>query len=397
MKICFIEDSSFMGGVQYSTFYLAEQIIKEYSVEIKILLPGKGPFLTMCHKYAIPYSLYNPVRYISTSIALFNDKIRVYNPFALIYNIYAILINSAIIIKKLKQQTQDLVVTKGLLNHFSTGIACKSLNLPVIWHLQDLVSDRYFGITNFIFNKMANRIPTHIICDGQIIKNSIKGSVRDRTNVVPNGIKTIDYKQCKKSRIEIRKEFGIPENAYVIGNLARITPWKGQEYLLNAFICYSSKNQDSYLLLVGSPLFDNNKYYMHLKTLIIENKLENRVFMLGYRTDLQDIFSAIDFFVYPSVEKDTSPLALLSALAAGLPVAVASIDSIQDTVSDCISIDLFSLEKRYDLVEQIKKYEDINLRLENGMNNQKFAVSNFDISIHTQQIIKLIRSIMDRR
>ena len=39
---------------------------------------------------------------------------------------------------------------------------------------------------------------------------------------------------------------------------------------------------------------------------------------------------------------------------------------------------LFSLEKRYDLVELIKKYEDVNLRLEKGMNNQKFAVSNFD-------------------
>ena len=30
MKIVFIEDSSFMGGVQYSTFFLAEQIIKEH-------------------------------------------------------------------------------------------------------------------------------------------------------------------------------------------------------------------------------------------------------------------------------------------------------------------------------------------------------------------------------
>ena len=47
--------------------------------------------------------------------------------------------------------------------------------------------------------------------------------------------------------------------------------------------------------------------------------------------------------IYPSIEKDTSPLALISALSAGLPVAMTQIDSLEDVASYCPSIDLFHI------------------------------------------------------
>ena len=299
-----------MGGVQHSTFLLAEQIIKEKSADARIFLPGEGPFSTLCQKHAIPFSVYNSIPYISTSFSLLNDKFRIPNPLAWVYNICAILLNCKRIKIKLNQYVPHLAITKGLLNHFSAGLACKNLDLPVIWHVQDLISQRYAGLLNFIFNYLAEKIPDHIICDGKVIRDSLKKVVREKATTVLNGIKIDGLTREKEAGLRTRLELGIPANAYVIGNMARITPWKGQEFLLRAFIEYTGQNKNAYLMLVGSPMFGNDKYLKHIMQLIDENGLGKHVIMPGYRTDLKEIFSAMDLFIYPSLEKDTSPCAI---------------------------------------------------------------------------------------
>ena len=330
---------------------------------------------------------------MSTSISLFNDKIRILNPIAWVYNICVILLNCIRIKNKLKGHKPDLAVTKGLLTHIAGGFACKSLNLPLIWHLQDLVTVRYNGLLNSILNQLANKIPDHIICDGKIIKDYLKGPVSERSSVVLNGIKTEELERCLKSRDEVRKELSIPANAYVIGNLARITPWKGQLFLLRAFIEYAGQNKNAYLLLVGSPLFDNDKYHRLLKKLISKNDLEDRVIMPGYRSDLSNIYSAMDYFVYPSVEKDTSPLALLSALSSGLPVSISNIGSLTEIKRAFPSVGTFDFKAADQLVGLFKKYENGHVREEEGKINKINAITNFDISWHSSQILKIINGI----
>ena len=383
-----------MGGVQYSTFFLVEQLIKEQSTDTRIILPGEGQFSILCQDKNIPYSTYNQTTYVSTSASLFNDRIRIPNPFSWVFNIYAILINSIKIKKKLKQQTPHLVVTKGLLTHFSAGLACRSLNLPVIWHVQDLISPRYYGLLNSIFNYMAEKIPDHIICDGQIIKDSFSDLVYKKSDIVLNGIKTDDLERCLKSRDEVRRQLAIPANAYVIGNLGRFTPWKGQEILLKAFIEYAEKNQNSYMLLVGSPLFDNDKYFQHLMQLIDEYGLGKRVIMPGYRSDLKEVFSAMDLFIYPSLEKDTSPLALLSAISAGLPVIVSDIKCLEEVIELCSAVDVFDLRNREGLLSLMAKYEDKDIRDENGNKNRDAGRNNFDISFHTKNILECFNTVL---
>jgi len=389
-KIIIIEDSAKMGGVQYSTFYLAGEIIKQKSFDLRIFFPFEGPFTSLCKKHNIPFSIYSPIPYISTSISLFNDKFRIPNLFSYFYNIFLLFINSNRIGKIMRFHKPDIVITKGIYNHLSGGLVCNMLKIPIVWHLQDLVSNRIFGLYKFIISYIANRIPDYIICDGKLIKESLQGEIQNRTFVVMNGIRPDDFKRCSKARTETRRAFGIPDDAYVIGHVARIKPWKGQIHLLNAFIDYAKDNLNSYLILTGSPLFGKDKYYKYLIDIIHDNDLENRILLPGYRSDLKNIFSAIDLFIYPSLEKDTSPLALISALSAGLPVAMTQIDSLKDVASYCPSIDLFHISDNEYLVKLIKKYEDPILRDKKGNKNKNYANRYFDIVKHCQQITKIL-------
>jgi glycosyltransferase involved in cell wall biosynthesis len=395
MKVAFIEDSVEMGGVQYSTFLLVEHLKNNKSVNVEIFSPNEGKFTRMCRQHSLPYTIYDSFQYRSTSLSLLRDKIRIPDPTAWIWNSISIMINSYKIKKRLVGQGIDLVVTKGLLNHFAAGLACKCLNIPVVWHMQDLISRSYFGLLRSLFNCFAGIIPVHIICDGKMIQQSLKETIREKSTIIINGIKTCDLIRGENERMTTRDDLGIPANAYVIGNLARITPWKGQEILLRIFIDYKMNNQNAYLLLVGSPVFNNDRHYKHLKQLIQKYDVKDFVIMPGYRVDLKNIFSAMDFFVFPSKEKDTSPLALLSAISAGLPVAISNIGSLIEIIELCPFVDVFEHRNWEELVSLMEKYENEEIRKVNGIKNREAGKQYFDISSHSEKMLSIFKKLLD--
>ena len=378
-----------MGGVQHSTLLLAEYLWLTGQYDIETLLPNSGSFADKLSQKSIPIIFYKPISYKSTSISFFNDRIRIPNPIAWAWNLSAILLN-IIRIKKNIKSTTDLVITKGLINHFASGLACERLNIPVICHLQDLITNRYFGLMNIIFNIFAKIIPNYIICDGQSIQNQLNNSVLPKTKVILNGINVSDLKRSDVLRNQIRNEFGISKDAYVIGHVGRMTPWKGQEALLNAFIDYSSINENAYLFLVGTPLFDNDLYYNSIIKILESHSLMHRVIMPGYRNDLQSLFSAMDLFLYPSLEKDTSPLALISAISSGLAVGMSTIDSLSEIADKCNYIDIFNPKKLDEMCALMKKYEKDEIRKKSGMLNREAGIKYFDISIHGQKFQRII-------
>jgi glycosyltransferase involved in cell wall biosynthesis len=111
--------------------------------------------------------------------------------------------------------------------------------------------------------------------------------------------------------------------------------------------------------------------------------------MPGYRTDLKDIYSAMDIFLYPPLEKDTSPLALVSAISSGLPVAVSNIESLHEITDLCPDIDTFDPRSKDEIIFIMKKYENINIRISNGIQNEKSGKVHFDISSHAMKMIQI--------
>tara|TARA_A100001037_G_scaffold305712_1_gene346958 strand:- start:2833 stop:3969 length:1137 start_codon:yes stop_codon:yes gene_type:complete len=378
--------------VQNSTLFLAEYLWLTGLYDLETLLPNSGPLSDQLSQKSIPIIFYKPISYKSTSVSFFNDRFRIPNPIAWGWNLTAILLNIIKIKKNIKSKT-DLVITKGLLNHFASGFACKTLNIPVICHLQDLISNRYIGLMNIFFNIFAKFIPNYIICDGIHIQKSLGKKNKKKSFVILNGIKTERYIRNKELGFKIRNEFKIPLGGYVIGHVGRMTPWKGQNQLVKAFINYSTQNSNAYLLLIGAPLFDNDDYYNSIIKTLQSYSMAHRVIMPGYRFDLQSMYSAMDLFLYPSLEKDTSPLTLISAISSGLPVGVSNIASLKEIVDKCKQIDTFNPMKSDEIIRIMKKFENNKIRKESGILNREAGIKYFDISIHgkkMQQVFDLV-------
>ncbi len=117
----------------------------------------------------------------------------------------------------------------------------------------------------------------------------------------------------------------------VLGVVAQLTPWKGQDTAIEAVGLLREEGVDAHLLLIGSAKFvsratrfDNEAYVASLRRLIATRGLEDRVTLLGERGDVPDLIRALDVLLLPSHEEPFGR-ALLEAMALEVPVVATSV------------------------------------------------------------------------
>lgn len=111
--------------------------------------------------------------------------------------------------------------------------------------------------------------------------------------------------------IDLWKEFGIPKGSFVIAYSGSLIPRKNVDYLLREFRAASIPG--GYLILSG-----DGGEKARLKGLAASLGISGSVIFAGARDDRLDIVKSSDLFVLPSLHDDC-PLALLEALALGIP------------------------------------------------------------------------------
>ncbi|MER8235398.1 glycosyltransferase [Streptomyces sp. NPDC094049] len=160
------------------------------------------------------------------------------------------------------------------------------------------------------------------------------GVPRDRIRVVPNGIETDRFAFDADARSRARRALGIPGDAYVVGGVGRLTPGKRFDLLVRAV----AEVPDARLLLVG-----DGERRAELLELARSLGAADRVLLTGARADplpagsdgppLPGLLAAMDVFVSPSPD-ETFGLAVVEALAAGLPVFYAACPAVEDLGPD---------------------------------------------------------------
>lgn len=392
--VAFVEGTAGMGGVEFSTLYLAEKLNREFWRPI-IITPEEGELTRACGERGIRFKVIERPPLDSTSVQIRDTRIP--NLVSLPLNLMAIARGALGLTRFFKTSSVDLIVTKSLLTHIYGGLAARKSSIPCIWHVQDFISERYFGLLTKIFGFFAKRLPDHIIVDGGPIARQLPVDIQNNISIIFNGVDTSLFKPDTDGT-GVRDEFGIPPGALVIGNVARITPWKGQEHLIAAFNMIADEISDAYLLLVGSPVFDNDTYERHLKNQVKRAGIENRVIFAGFRYDLPQVLAAMDIFAYSSVEKDTSPLAILSAMASGLPIVVFAIDGIKEIIDDAKEGFLVSSRDHKSMAGAIRKmYHNDSLRLTLGRQARRRAEESFSLDIFANNCEKAFESLTNRQ
>ncbi|MFE9921043.1 glycosyltransferase [Streptomyces sp. NPDC005774] len=151
-----------------------------------------------------------------------------------------------------------------------------------------------------------------------------------RIEVVPNGIDLERFRFEAERRARTRRRLGLPQGAFVVGGVGRLTPGKRFDVLVRAL---ARLPDDHWLLLVGGGPEEHA-----LRRTAREAKVADRVLFTGEcpyvadgspGPDLPSLTSAMDVLASPSLE-EAFGLAVVEALASGLPVVYASCPAIED-------------------------------------------------------------------
>jgi len=142
-------------------------------------------------------------------------------------------------------------------------------------------------------------------------------------SVIPNGIpfSTSDFGQKKHT---LRAELGLDHNIILLGNVGRLSPEKGQRYLIE-FLARLNRD-DIDLILVG-----DGPQRKLLENISKKHLVEKRVHFLGYREDVREILQALNVYVQFS-DFEGMPLAVLEAIGSFCPVIASDVGGVAELI-----------------------------------------------------------------
>ena len=219
-----------------------------------------------------------------------------------------------------------LIVPKGLLAQFYGGLAARLAGVPCVWHVQDRVSGRAGPLYAWSLALAGRLVAREVIVDAESIARQLAQFVpRERIHVIPNGVDVREFTpETDGSRV--RAEWNVESRELLIGVVGRLTHWKGQEVLLRAFAKIATEFPESRLAFIGAPVFDNDGYEQALRQETVRMGLTSRVIFTGFRWDMPQVFAALDVVAHTALEKDSSPLAVVSAMAAGKAIVCSRVE-----------------------------------------------------------------------
>ncbi|WP_392452218.1 glycosyltransferase family 1 protein [Streptococcus parasuis] len=173
-------------------------------------------------------------------------------------------------------------------------LAAKKAGVPIrIAHSHNTSLDRDFKyLLKQYFRLKINSVCTHRLACGEEAGKFLFGNRSFK--VIPNAIDAEKFYFNKELRDRKRKELGL-DGKFVVGHVGRLSYQKNHKFLIEIFNELLKKESESLLLLVG--VGEKEK---ELKNQVENLGIEDKVYFLENRTDVNELYQAMDVFVMPS-------------------------------------------------------------------------------------------------
>ena len=151
----------------------------------------------------------------------------------------------------------------------------------------------------------------------------------EKISVIHHGFDFSNWKLSKTGRAVIRKEFGL-ENKTVFGAVGKIFWIKDYPMLLKAFAEAARRFSNLALMIIGTG--DQTE----LRSLAQELKIEKQIIFTGWRTDMADLFAAMDVFVHPALAESFG-MVITEAMAMAKPVVSTAVGIAPEVIKNNIN------------------------------------------------------------
>ena len=223
----------------------------------------------------------------------------------------------------------DLVHSHGYRADAIALVAGKWFRLPLISTCHGFIAnDRRLQLYNWLDIRMLRHF-SRIIAVSAPMKNDLvdRGLEPERVQVITNAVPPRAAAERERDRSDLRRRLGIADDEFVFGSVGRLSREKGLEYLLRA-AGHLDADGAWRLVLVGEGAEREA-----LERLAGELEIDKRVHFAGFQRDPETWYAAMDALVLPSLTEGT-PMALLEAMAGGLPVIATAVGGVPGVIEN---------------------------------------------------------------
>lgn len=147
--------------------------------------------------------------------------------------------------------------------------------------------------------------------------------------IIPNGIDVQQFSFSSASRQRVRSELGIPQDAPVVGHVARLHPMKDHKSFLQAATDLSRRYPETHFLLCGRDVLLEESSLAQL----IPIHVQDRFHLLGERSDVADLMSSMDIFCQSSWS-EAFPIVLGEAMVTQVPCVATDVGDSATIIGD---------------------------------------------------------------
>lgn len=212
--------------------------------------------------------------------------------------------------------------------------------------------------------------------DFELAKNKFKA--REVCYIPGAGIDLPRFKDVIVNRKNKRHEINVPEDAFLLLSIGELNGNKNHQIIIKALS--ELNNPNVYYAIAG--VGEKKNYLLRLA-----NKLgvSNRIRLLGYRKDANELYHCADVFCFPTIREGLG-LAAIEAMACGIPVVAADNRGTRTFVSQGVNGFLCSNSSTEDFINAINTLIDdsflkISMSEECKNTAEKFSLDNILIEL----------------
>ncbi len=270
---------------------------------------------------------------------------------------------------------------------------------PVVVSVRDCLPESRLG------NAVRRVISSHsavVIANSSYTGRSFSRG-RDGCRVVSihNPVDVRRFDPSRFSRAEARTQLGLDASAPVLGVIAQIAPWKGQDDAIRSAAALRRAWPGLRLLLVGGVKFtskatryDNRNYALSLRRMGEDLALDGTVQFLGERDDVPLILRALDLLLVPSWEEPFGR-SVIEAMAMEIPVLATSRGGPSEIITDGVDGTLLpprEPERWAGAIHQLLADPDKRARL--GRQARHRVSQSFNVQNHVVRMVDLYSEVL---
>ena len=269
-------------------------------------------------------------------------------------------------------------------------------NIKHLWHVHEIIEKPSLFKKAFV-GLLSLKSNTHIVYNSQATKVfwELNKSIINKGVVIWNGIEIYTPESSTSELFDIRKNLFLAQpNEIILALVGRISRWKGQMILLDAFNNLVQKNENIKLVFVGAPPPNQEKFQEDLEERIASFKLNDKVLIIPFQNEIHKIWQAIDIAVVPSTEPEPFGMVAIEAMLAHKPIVGSNHGGLTEIIENNATGFLVTPNSVQDLVIALEKLiQNELLRKEMGENGYLRVTTAFSVEQYVDSFEKFFEKI----